>query len=294
VFNDFWLIIAETAKVIFSIIFVEHSKSKSHLKIVAMKFLKAKPGSLFLFIFFTTRSHSAFSQSSHFSVNHYVSDKGDTLLYRLLYPDADTLRKYPLVIFLHGSGERGNDNEAQLKWGVQNFADDHAMIMHPAIVIAPQCPANIGWSSFTRGKGTQLILNPTPSKPMELLVELIRQSIKNLPVDTNRIYITGLSMGGFGTYDAIERYPNLFAAAVPVCGGGDVSKAASIAHIPIWIFLGSEDPAVNPLYSLEMLDALTKAGAHPGFTQYPEVGHFSWLGVYSDPLMMEWLFRQHK
>ncbi|HEY5371458.1 MAG TPA: hypothetical protein VIJ75_20940 [Hanamia sp.] len=78
------------------------------------------------------------------------------------------------------------------------------------------------------------------------------------------------------------------------CGGGDVSKAASIAYIPIWIFLGSEDPAVNPLYSLDMLNALTKAGAHPGFTQYPEVGHFSWLGVYSDPLMMEWLFRQHK
>jgi len=154
-----------------------------------------------------------------------VNGKGDTLLYRLLYPDSDTLRKYPLVIFLHGSGERGHDNEAQLKWGAQNFANDRAMIMHPAIMIAPQCPANMQWSSFTAGNGMQLILNPTPSKPMELLMELIRQSIKNLPVDTNRIYITGLSMGGYGTY---------------------------------------------------------------------EVGHFSWLGAYSDPLMMEWLFRQHK
>ena len=101
-------------------------------------------------------------------------------------------------------------------------------------------------------------------------------------------------MGGFGTYDAIMRYPKLFAAAVPVCGGGDVSKAPSIAQIQIWIFHGAEHPSVSPVYSLEMLQALTKAGAHPGFTQYPEVGHFSWLGAYSDPLMIEWLFRQHK
>ena len=259
-----------------------------------MKFLKKCSVIIFIFISLAVLSHSAFAQSSRFSVNQYVNGKGDTLLYRQLYPDADTLRKYPLVIFLHGSGERGSDNEAQLKWGVMNFATDQAMIMHPAIVIAPQCPVNMQWSNFSRGAGTNLTLQAAPSKPMELLMELIRQAIKNLPVDTNRIYIAGLSMGGFGTYDAIERYPHLFAAAVPVCGGGDVSKASIIAHIPIWIFLGSEDAAVNPLYSLEMLQALTKASAHPGFTQYPEVGHFSWLGAYSDTLMMEWLFRQHK
>jgi predicted peptidase len=259
-----------------------------------MNFSLKRSGFSFLLIFYLFLPNSSFAQPSRFSVNQYINGKGDTLLYRQLYPDYDTMRKYPLVIFLHGSGERGNDNEAQLKWGVMNFATDQAMSMHPAIVIAPQCPAKMQWSNFSRGKGTQLTLQSTPSKPMELLMELIKQAIKNLPVDTNRIYITGLSMGGFGTYDAIERYPHLFAAAVPVCGGGDVMKAGTIAHIPIWIFLGSEDAAVNPLYSLEILQALTKAGAHPGFTQYPEVGHFSWLGAYSDPHMMEWLFRQHK
>jgi predicted peptidase len=129
---------------------------------------------------------------------------------------------------------------------------------------------------------------------MEMLITLVHQLIAKLPIDTNRIYITGLSMGGFGTFDAIERYPNLFAAAVPVCGGGDVSKAASIAHVPIWIFHGAEDAAVNPLLSINMMNALTKAGAHPGFTMYPETGHFSWIAAYSDPMMMEWLFRQHK
>jgi predicted peptidase len=237
----------------------------------------------------------AFSQSSRFSINKYGNDKGDSLNYRLLFPDSDTLRKYPLVIFLHGSGERGSDNEAQLKWGVSNFATDQNMMLHPAIVIAPQCPEKMSWSNFSRGKNTSDIhLQTSPTKPMELVIGLIHQLMKTMPVDSNRIYITGLSMGGFGTYDAIERFPNLFAAAVPVCGGGDVSKASSIAHIPIWIIHGAEDPAVNPIFSLDMLQALTKAGAHPGFTQYPEVGHFSWLGAYSDALMMEWLFRQHK
>jgi|SRR5690242_10951035 predicted peptidase len=247
--------------------------------------------SFVLLLFFVVVSNAAFSQSSsRFSYNKYIDGK-DTLNYRMLFPDADTFRKYPLVIFLHGAGERGSDNEAQLKWGVMNFATDENMMRHPALVIAPQCPLKTGWSNFLR---KDMKLDPTPSKPMELVIKLIHQLIKTMPVDTNRIYITGLSMGGYGTYDAIERYPNLFAAAVPVCGGGDTSRAASIAHIPIWIFHGAEDPVVNPVYDQQMLQALTNAGAHPGFTQYPEVGHFSWLGAYSDPHMMEWLFRQHK
>lgn len=245
--------------------------------------------------FCTGLSTSVAQSSSRFSVNKYINGKGDTLLYRQLFPDADTIRRFPLVIFLHGAGERGSDNEAQLKWGVMNFASDENMIHYPAFVIAPQCPLNTSWANLNRDRNsTQVSLQPTPAKPMQLLIELISQLKKTLRVDTTRIYITGLSMGGFGTYDAIMRYPDLFAAAVPVCGGGDVSRASSIAHIPIWIFHGAEDPTVSPLYSSEMLQALTKAGAHPGFTQYPEVGHFSWLGAYSDRLMIEWLFRQRK
>jgi len=268
-------------------------KEKIKKSIIKMKQLLSKI--IFCFCLFLLNSQLGFTQTSRFSMNQFVNDKGDTLRYRELYPDADTLRKYPLVIFLHGSGERGNDNEAQLKWGVMNFATDENMRLYPAFVIAPQCPEKQSWSNFSRSKNSlEMQLQPSASQPMELVIELVHKMMKTLPIDTNRIYITGLSMGGFGTYDAIERYPNLFAAAVPVCGGGDVSKAASIAHLPIWIFLGAEDAAVNTGYSLMMLEALTKAGAHPGFTQYPEVGHFSWLGAYSDPLMIQWLFRQHK
>lgn len=236
-----------------------------------------------------------FSQSQLFSYQKYISANNDTLNYRQLWPDANALRKYPLVIFLHGSGEKGTDNEAQLKWGVLNFADAKVMQAHPAIVIAPQCPPNMGWANFINDKTTgQPRMQPQPSKQMQLLYELIQKIKATLPVDTNRIYITGLSMGGHGTYDLIERYPDLFAAAVPVCGSGDTSKAASIAHIPIWIFHGAEDPVVSPLRSLDMLTALTNAGAHPGFTQYPETGHFSWIAAYSDSQMLEWMFRQSK
>lgn len=230
--------------------------------------------------------------SSKFSYETFVSEKGDTLQYRQLYPDAAKFRKYPLVIFLHGSGERGNDNEAQLKWGVYNFATDENMSLHPAVVIAPQCPNGASWSNFTRD--AQMKLQPTPSKPMELVIALVHKLVKTLPIDSTRIYITGLSMGGYGTYDAMERYPDLFAAAVPVCGAGDVSQAPKIAKIPTWIFCGAEDPAVDPVNSLNMFKALVAAGARPGFTQYPEVGHFSWIEAYSDAMMLEWMFRQHK
>lgn len=239
--------------------------------------------------------HFAYGQTSRFGYAHFSDGNGDTLNYRILSPDYDTVRKYPLIIFLHGSGERGHDNEAQLKWGVQNFATDQMMIQQPAIVIAPQCPEKQQWANFQGyGGKNDLRLQSQPSLSMKLLIGLIHQLIEKAPVDTDRIYITGLSMGGFGTYDAIERYPDLFAAAIPVAGGGDTSKAALIAHIPIWDFHGAEDAAVDPQLSRDMIKALQQAGGRPGYTEYPGVGHFSWLGAYSDPIVLAWLFRQYK
>ena len=253
----------------------------------------SKSNTLLCFFLFVTVT-SSFSQPSLFSYEKFINGK-DTLKYRQLFPDANPNRKYPLVIFLHGSGERGKDNDAQLKWGVMNFAVEQTMMKYPAFVIAPQCPANMSWANNAMNRSTREVhMEKDPSKTMELVIALINKMIKDSPIDKNRIYITGLSMGGFGTFDAIERYPDLFAAAVPVCGGGDISKAESIKRIPIWIFHGAEDPAVDSQFSLDMVQALTKVGAHPGFTQYPESGHFSWLAAYSDPLMMEWLFRQRK
>ena len=235
------------------------------------------------------------AQSNRYSAMKFGNSQGDTLLYRMLFPDANPRAKYPLVIFLHGSGERGKDNEAQLKWGAMQFATDQFMFQHPSIVIAPQCPEGQQWSNFKRStNSTEITLNPNPSKPMELLLGLIKEAIKKMPIDPNRIYITGLSMGGFGVFDALSREPELFAAAVPVCGGGDTSKVNSFSKIPIWMFHGAQDGAVNPQLSMNMATALFKAGANPGLTMYPTVGHFSWLGAYVDQPMIEWLYSQHK
>lgn len=239
-------------------------------------------------------SFTSSAQSSLFNTEKFVSEQ-DTLNYRFLFPDYNTMRELPLVVFLHGSGERGNDNEAQLKWGVKNFATSEQMKMHSAFVVAPQCPMEQSWANFIFDERNGSIqMQDSPSKSMELLIKLVKQLIKDYPVDTDRIYITGLSMGGLGTFDAIARYPDLFAAAVPVCGGGDPTTAPQIKNIPIWIFHGAEDTSVEPQYSVDMLQALIDAGAHPGLTYYPEVGHFSWIAAFSDPLMMEWLFRQRK
>lgn len=245
-------------------------------------------------LFFLSSTYSSSAQPSLFNAEKFVSGS-DTLNYRFLFPDYNTMRELPLVVFLHGSGERGNDNEAQLKWGVKNFATTEQMKMHSSFVVAPQCPAGESWANFLFDEASGSIqMQDRPTKPMELLVQLIQQLIKDYPVDTSRIYITGLSMGGLGTFDAMARYPDLFAAAVPVCGGGDPTTAPLIKHIPTWIFHGAEDTSVDPQYSLDMLQAMIDAGAHPGLTYYPEVGHFSWIAAYSDPLMMEWLFRQKK
>lgn len=251
-------------------------------------------GSFFYVLFCLFVSH-CFAQKDRFSAKQYVSASGDTLRYQIINADYDTLRSTPLVIFLHGSGERGSDNEAQLKWGAMSFATDEMMALHPAVVVVPQCPDNQSWANTERTKNsTETHLKPQPSKPMQLVKELIDQLIKTAHIDTTRIYITGLSMGGFGTFDAVERYPDLFAAALPVCGGGDASKIASASHIPMWICAGADDATVNPTYSVDMLLALRKAGAHPGFTLYPETGHASWLAVYSDSHIINWLFSQHK
>jgi predicted peptidase len=233
------------------------------------------------------------AQPSKFSHEQYISPTGDTLKYRQLMPDAGLDRKFPLVIFLHGSGERGNDNESQLKWGASNFATPAMMKTNPTFVIAPQCPSDENWFNL-EWEGDSVHLLPEPSKPMELLHGLILQAKEDLPIDPSRIYITGLSMGGFGTFEAMMRYPDLFAAAVPVCGGGDITKAGDIAHIPIWIATGAEDNVVDPSYAYDMIKALREAGAKPGLSMYAEVGHFSWIAAYSDPMIMAWMFRQRK
>ena len=232
----------------------------------------------------------AIGQSHLFSYEIYVSTSEDSLFYRQLISDYSADAKYPLVIFLHGAGERGVDNEAQLKWGVTHFADEELMKTEMPIVIAPQCPPESSWGGLTYDEVPK---RGPLTNPMKMVIELIESKIRDGNIDTNRIYITGLSMGGFGTFDIISRKPELFAAAVPVCGGGDITLAQSFSQNPIWIFHGALDDVVSPDLSMKMHKALLEAGAQPGLTIYPNVGHFAWLGAYSDKMMMNWLFNQN-
>jgi predicted peptidase len=224
----------------------------------------------------------------------YKDADGKALRYRLLKPDRyDAHQKYPLVLFLHGAGERGDDNIAQLIHGVPEFAKDENRKKYPCFLAAPQCPANEKWADVD-WSAAQHRLTDRPAESLRLALEMVESLQKEFAIDSHRLYITGLSMGGFGTWDAITRHPDRFAAAVPVCGGGDETKAERIARLPIWVFHGAKDDAVKPSRSLHMLAALMEAGGMPGYSQYPNVGHDSWVPAYRDGRMLEWLFGQKR
>ena len=232
-----------------------------------------------------------------FSKEVYENSAGEKLLYRKLAPSVLKPGKlYPLVLFLHGKGQRGTDNERQLKNGLRMLASDDGLLEYPALVIAPQCPPDQIWASAFGDKDTQLIMRPQPSDAMRLTIELLDSIQLTDPVDPDRIYVTGLSMGGFGTFDLVARRPDLFAAAAPLCGGGD-SRASIIRRLkrtPWWVIHGSDDEVVNVNRSREMVYALENSGAAPRYSELAEFGHNIWDAAYDDAELYNWMFNQSK
>ncbi|MEO5715934.1 MAG: prolyl oligopeptidase family serine peptidase [Luteolibacter sp.] len=224
----------------------------------------------------------------------FTGANGKTLPYRQLSPtDPAAEKRYPLVLFLHGAGNRGVDNKLQLQWVLPVFATAENLTKHPCFVIAPQCPIDKRWVEVDWGSASHT-MPAEPSGNLALSLELIDQAVKTLPVDPSRIYVCGLSMGGYGTWDAISRRPDFFAAAIPVCGGADLAQAAKLTKIPIWAFHGGKDPVVKPARTTGMIEAITKAGGHPKMTIYPAVQHDSWIQAFNDPATLDWLFEQHR
>lgn len=222
----------------------------------------------------------------------YTNKAGAMLPYRLLIPENyQPGKKYPLVLFLHGAGERGNNNQAQLVHGAPLFQTPQVRKDFPCFVIAPQCPEGKKWVEidWAADSGVQ---PAQPSDPMQLVVELLLHLPQEFSIDAQRVYVTGLSMGGFGTWDLITRYPNRFAAAAPICGGGDANVAAKAVKTPIWAFHSSDDPVVKVIRSRAMIDALRQAGGKPRYTEYEGLGHFSWGKAYSEPELLTWMFSQ--
>jgi predicted peptidase len=243
---------------------------------------------------------SAFAQDfSLFEKKEFVEGT-DTLRYRILYPvNYKARRKYPLVLFLHGAGERGNDNQAQLTWGASLFLDPANREEHPAIVIFPQCPEDSSWSAHVRNKpepgdslgGFSFPANPNPTEPMMLVMALIHSMVDQHKVKTKQIYVGGLSMGGFGTFDILWRMPDFFAAAFPICGGGNPDNVPLYAkNTALWVFHGGNDPVVPPANSRRMVNALEAAKAQVRFTIYPGVGHDSWKNAFAEPDLLSWLY----
>ncbi|TCS85685.1 phospholipase/carboxylesterase [Anseongella ginsenosidimutans] len=239
--------------------------------------------------------------SEEFIAKQYVTKKGDTLLYRMLYPaDYGSQKKYPLVIFLHGAGERGNDNKKQLTHGSDLFLKEDVLSNYPAIVVFPQCPESDFWSSvkITReeaGASFDFDYPDDPTKSLELVMDLTTYLTKMEAVDEKRIYVMGLSMGGMGTFELLARQPKKFAAAVPICGGGNPEDCEKYAErVPLWVFHGARDNIVRPEYSREMVDELKRLEADVTYTEYPEAGHESWENAFAEPDLLKWLFSKEK
>lgn len=215
-------------------------------------------------------------QSAHTFETQIV--KTVRLNYLLFLPEgygSDPEKKYPMILFLHGAGERGNDLEKVKVHGIPKIVEQQKDF--PFIAVSPQCPARSWWSS-----------------EVEALNALLDNIVANYAVDLDRIYLTGLSMGGYGTWELAMEYPERFAAIAPICGGGDPEEVSKIKDIPVWVFHGEKDNLVKPEESKKMVKALEEIGADVKFTLYPEAEHDSWTETYNNPELYKWFLEHSK
>lgn len=237
-------------------------------------------------------------QKDQFKKEIFVQNN-DSLKYRILYPENfDEQKSYPLFLFLHGAGERGDDNEAQLVHGSSMFLDSINRKKYPAIVVFPQCPKDSYWSNVEVDRSTNPLelkfdYNNPPTQALESVMQLLDSLKQKAFVKKDQIYVAGLSMGGMGTFEILYRKPNTFAAAVAICGGGDASSVTAYAKTtPLWIFHGAKDDVVDPKNSLIMTEALLKAGAHPKMYLYDTENHNSWDRAFAEADFFPWIFNK--
>lgn len=207
----------------------------------------------------------------------HTNAKGEKLPYRLLLPqNHDPAKAYPLVVYLHGSGDRGTDNKGQLS-SAGVFVDAVNRKKYPCYVVAPQCPGDKVLRFWNETVGSGLVLG------------VMQEVEKNHRIDAGRIYLMGISDGGWGGWALLNMYPNKFAAAVPICGRGTPAQAPRFAAVPIWVFHGEND---HVQWAREMVAALKNAGGAPKYTEYKNAGHNIWGRVFNERPLFEWLFAQ--
>jgi acetyl esterase/lipase len=226
---------------------------------------------------------------------------GNTLPYRILYPENyDKTKKYPLLLFLHGAGERGKDNEKQLIHGSKLFITPENRKNFPAIVVVPQCPEESFWAVTKIDRSVQPFkidfdYTAQPNWPLEAANALVRKLVTEEAVDKKQVYITGLSMGGMGTFESVYRNPDLYAAALPICGGGDVAHYDKrVSKTAFWVFHGAADAVVNVKLSQEMVDKLKALKTEVKYSEYPGVNHNSWDNAFAEPEYLSWMLKHKK
>jgi predicted peptidase len=268
-----------------------------NMKKEIFKFLSGLIGGMFI----TMNGHG--QDTSLFEKKVFVSEKGDSLQYRILFPEDDDKNKdYPLVLFLHGSGERGNDNEKQLTNGAHLFLTTENRKNHPAIVIFPQCPKDKYWIDIgirekLRGKGEPDFVESikSPAEVLATVHELMDQTIQTKQVNKKQVYVMGLSMGGFGTFETLARWPETYAAAVAICGGGNIALTKNYAaNTAIWITHGTKDEVVPVMLSQRIYHALKEQGAEVRYTEFPKANHNAWDPTFAIPELLPWLFSHSK
>lgn len=225
----------------------------------------------------------------------------DSINYRILLPENfDDTKKYPVLFFLHGSGERGNDNQLQLTHGAKLFLKPENRKQFPAIVVFPQCSTESYWSNVnivtgTTGKREFLFQEKgKPTKSMNALLALVDSFLEKKYVDKQRVYVGGMSMGGMGTYEILRRKPRTFAAAFTICGGDHVANVQKYRKIPLWIFHGEKDDVVPVTFSTTIADQLKVLGKPAKLTLYPNANHNSWDAAFAEPGLLPWLFSHQK
>lgn len=234
-----------------------------------------------------------------FEAHTFAAAGGDTLPYRVLWPEGyrqgggDT--RYPLVVLLHGAGERGNDNRLQMVHGTPLFLNNRTAF--PAIVVLPQCATDDYWAQMEKHPDGSRTFNfdERPNPSLAAVMELVDYFAAHHAVDTQRRYLMGLSMGAMGTFEYLARCPDTFAAAVAICGGTQPALLPLYAHkVPLWIFHGDADPVVTVDNSRRIVKALEGMQVAVRYTEYSGVGHGSWDNAFAEPELLAWLFGHRK
>lgn len=232
---------------------------------------------------------------------HTISDSANdpevrAFQYLVLPPEQlEPGKQYPLVLFLHGAGERGDDPRKVIVHLPERMLENPYRERFQCFFVAPQCPEQKMWIEQHWSEKESVVMPKEPTRELRMAYQALEESLKRYPVDLERVYVTGLSMGGYGAWELAMRHPMRFAALVAICGGGDESSVERLQGLPIWAAHGDQDATVPVERSRRMVEALRQVGAEPRYSEYKGIAHDSWKTAYRiESGILDWMFRQRR